>query len=43
MESNRPMIRRGMRKDEPREISRRSHVLLKMKTEAITNMSSQKI
>jgi hypothetical protein len=37
------MIRKGTSKEEPKYVSRRSHMLLNTKTEAITNISSQKI
>jgi len=43
IESNIPMMRKGMSKEEPKYVSKRSHMLLNIKTDAITNISSQKI
>jgi hypothetical protein len=43
IESKIPMIRSGIKKDEPRYISRRSYTLLKIKIDARINISSQKI
>jgi hypothetical protein len=43
MENNIPTIRSGIKKEEPRYTSRRSHTLLKIKIDESINISSQKI
>jgi hypothetical protein len=41
MDSNIPTMRSGIKKEEPKYMSMRSHPLLKMKIDAITRTSSQ--